>query len=56
MARMNPTSHGTTGFLTTLVLTCAFAIIASALWIPPRHAATAIATGENAAYPAAAVR
>jgi hypothetical protein len=54
MARINRTSHGTTGFLTTLVLTCAFAIVASALWTP--NGATAVATGESAALPVASLR
>jgi hypothetical protein len=51
---MNRTSRGTTGFLTTLVLTCAFAIVASALWTPKDT--TAVATGESVALPAASLR
>ena len=34
MAHINRISHGTAGFVTTLVLTCAFAILATALWNP----------------------
>jgi hypothetical protein len=31
---INRPSHGTTGFVATLVLTCAFAVMATALWKP----------------------
>ena len=56
MARINRTSHGTTGFLTTLVLTCAFAIAASSLWTKVAAPGTAVATGESATLPAASLR
>ena len=52
MARMNRASHGTTGFLTTLVLTCAFADRRVGALDRPT-CGTAIATGENAALPVA---
>ena len=56
MARINRTSHGTTGFLTTLVLACAFAIAASSLWTKVAAPETAVATGESANLPAASLR
>lgn len=46
---MQSKSSGTAGFLTTLVLTCAFAIIASAVWSPPQHEDTAGASDVTAA-------
>ncbi len=55
MARMNQTSHATTGFVTTLVLTCAFAILATALWTPRHDSGTAVATDTSLAVPSAVI-
>ena len=52
MARSNPFSPARTGFVATLVLSCAFAILASALW-GPRNQGTALATDEAGVVPAA---
>jgi hypothetical protein len=62
VARITHDTHGTTGFLATLVLTCIFAIVASAPWIPRRDSGIAVATDVLApttgatVAPAAAVR
>ena len=62
MGRINRTTHGTTGFVATLVLTCAFAIVATVLWTPRQDNDIAAATDvpapvtETTAAPAAAVR
>lgn len=51
MARINRTSHGTTGFIATLLLTCVFVILASALWIPRRDSGISVATDDSLAAP-----
>ncbi len=55
MIRHSPASPGTTGFMATLVLTFAFAVIASALWAPREHNVTTLATEDVAASPALVV-
>jgi hypothetical protein len=39
--RINRISPATTGFVTTVVLTCAFAVLAASMWMP-RGAATVV--------------
>ena len=47
MLRINRVSPATTGFVTTLVLTCAFAGLAVTIWMP--RGTLAIATGDAGA-------
>lgn len=53
MVRTSPTSPGTTGFVATLVLVCAFAILASALWTPRAQGPATLATDDAALAPGA---
>ena len=54
MVRSNQISPARTGFLATLVLSCAFAILASALWGPRNQTKTALAADAAGVVPAVA--
>ncbi len=47
MLRIDRISPATTGFVTTIVLTCALAVLAAAMWVP--RGAALVATGDEAA-------
>ena len=47
MLRTNTISPATTGFVTTVVLACAFGVLAAALWMP--RGAVPVANGDAAA-------
>ena len=51
---MNRVSHGTTAFVSALVLTCLLVIVASALWDPAQQADVAIAADDAGRAPATA--